>query len=140
MRISRVAALALGAGSFFLGILSEAQNATFVIGLAFEIAASVNLLVLFLSMYWHRLITWGAFLGGFLGLFTIVSLMMLGPTLWVTMRRWFPVNIRLRLLWQRRFPGFGFPPQPIVEWAPGLSTGSLPPSMSGPRLDLAHKD
>jgi cation/acetate symporter len=54
-----------------------------MVGLAFAIAASVNFPILFLSMYWRGLTTRGAAVGGFLGLATAVSLMILGPTVWV---------------------------------------------------------
>ncbi len=72
-----------GARAIFLGALFETQNVAFMVGLAFAIATSINSPVLFLSMYRRRLITWGAFLRGFLGLFTAVPLMILGPTAWV---------------------------------------------------------
>jgi cation/acetate symporter len=67
-----------------LGISFEKQNVAFMVGLAFSIAASCNFPVLILSMYWPRLTTRGAMVGGWLGLVTAVSLMVLGPTVWVT--------------------------------------------------------
>ena len=54
-----------------------------LLGLAFAIAASVNFPILFLSMYWRKLTTNGAFIGGSLGLITSVTCMILGPTIWV---------------------------------------------------------
>jgi cation/acetate symporter len=54
-----------------------------MVGLAFAIAASANFPVLFLSMYWQRLTTRGAMIGGWLGLLTAVSLVILGPIVWV---------------------------------------------------------
>ncbi len=64
-------------------LLAEKQNIAFMVGLAFSIAASCNFPVLFLSMYWSKLTTRGALLGGAMGLITAVSLMILGPTIWV---------------------------------------------------------
>jgi Na+(H+)/acetate symporter ActP len=55
----------------------------FVVGLAFAIAASANFPVLFLSMFWSKLTTRGAVLGGSLGLATAVMLVILGPIVWV---------------------------------------------------------
>ena len=66
-----------------LGILFEKQNIAFMVGLAFSIAASCNFPVLFLSMFWSRLTTRGAVYGGWLGLASAVTLMVLGPTVWV---------------------------------------------------------
>ena len=61
----------------------EQQNVAYMVGLAFAIAASVNFPILFLSMYWGRLTTRGAFVGGSAGLVTAIICMILGPTIWV---------------------------------------------------------
>ncbi len=54
-----------------------------MVGLAFAIAASANFPLLFLSIYWKKLTTRGAFIGGSLGLATAVILVILGPIVWV---------------------------------------------------------
>ena len=51
--------------------------------MAFAIAASANFPILFLSMYWKKLTTRGAVIGGSLGLATAVLLVILGPIVWV---------------------------------------------------------
>ena len=38
---------------------------------------------LFLSIYWRGLTTRGAFIGGFIGLITAVTLVIIGPIVWV---------------------------------------------------------
>mgnify|MGYP006201695211 FL=1 len=83
IRMSRIATVGLGVAAIFLGVQFEQQNVAYMVGLAFAIAASVNFPVLFLSMYWQRLTTRGAFIGGSIGLITAVSCMILGPTIWV---------------------------------------------------------
>ncbi|WP_017937762.1 cation acetate symporter [Zestomonas thermotolerans] len=83
LRVSKVTTLILGVLAIVLGIAFEKQNIAFMVGLAFSIAASCNFPVLILSMYWKRLTTRGAMLGGWLGLITAVALMVLGPTIWV---------------------------------------------------------
>jgi len=83
MRVSRITTSALGILAIFLGIAFEKQNIAFMVGLAFSIAASCNFPVLFLSLYWKKLTTRGALIGGSLGLLTAVVLMILGPTVWV---------------------------------------------------------
>ncbi|WCE08867.1 cation acetate symporter [Pseudomonas sp. JBR1] len=84
IRVSKITTVALGVVAIALGILFEKQNIAFMVGLAFSIAASCNFPVLLLSMYWKRLTTRGAMIGGWLGLITAVTLMVLGPTIWVT--------------------------------------------------------
>ncbi|MCD4865549.1 cation acetate symporter [Pseudomonas sp. PLB05] len=84
IRVSKMTTVALGVVAIALGILFEKQNIAFMVGLAFSIAASCNFPILLLSMYWKRLTTRGAMIGGWLGLITAVGLMVLGPTIWVT--------------------------------------------------------
>lgn len=84
LRVSKITTVCLGILAIGLGILFEKQNIAFMVGLAFSIAASCNFPVLFLSMYWKNLTTRGAMVGGWLGLITAVVLMVLGPTIWVT--------------------------------------------------------
>ncbi|MFT7859417.1 MAG: cation acetate symporter [Sulfurimonas sp.] len=83
MRVSKMATIVLGIVAIIMGIAFEKQNIAFVVGLAFAIAASANFPVLFLSMYWKKLTTRGAVIGGSLGLATAVVLVILGPIVWV---------------------------------------------------------
>lgn len=83
LRVSKITVLVLGIVAIALGILFEKQNIAFMVGLAFSIAASCNFPIILLSMYWSKLTTRGAMVGGWLGLLTAVFLMILGPTVWV---------------------------------------------------------
>ncbi|WP_252271205.1 cation acetate symporter [Pseudomonas subflava] len=83
LRVSKITTVILGVLAIGLGIAFEKQNIAFMVGLAFSIAASCNFPVLILSMYWKKLTTRGAMIGGWLGLITAVGLMILGPTIWV---------------------------------------------------------
>ena len=84
MRVSRFATLALGVIAITLGLAFENQNIAFMVGLAFGLASSVNFPVLILSIFWKGLTTRGAFIGGFAGLVSCVSFVVLGPTVWVS--------------------------------------------------------
>ena len=81
--ISKISTIFLGIIAIFLGILFEGQNVAFMVGMAFAIAASANFPVLFLSIYWRKLTTKGAFYGGFIGLITAIILVIIGPVIWV---------------------------------------------------------
>lgn len=81
--VSKITTVLLGIVAIGLGVLFEQQNIAFMVGLAFAIAASANFPVLFLSMFWRGLTTRGALIGGGLGLFTAVVLVILGPIVWV---------------------------------------------------------
>ena len=81
--VSRLSAVTLGCIAIFLGIIFEKQNVAFMVGLAFAVAASANFPILFLSMYWKRLTSQGALIGGGAGLFIATILVILGPAVWV---------------------------------------------------------
>ncbi|QFR48921.1 cation acetate symporter [Sulfurimonas lithotrophica] len=83
MQVSKMATIGLGIVAIIMGIAFEKQNIAFVVGLAFAIAASANFPVLMLSMYWKKLTTRGAVIGGSMGLATAVLLVILGPIVWV---------------------------------------------------------
>jgi cation/acetate symporter len=83
MRISRYATIGLGIAAIFLGIVFEKQNVAFMVGLAFAIAASANFPILFLSIYWKKLTTRGAVVGGWAGLLTATILVVISPVVWV---------------------------------------------------------
>jgi cation/acetate symporter len=83
MRVSRIATVALGVLAIVLGLAFEKQNVAYMVGLAFAVAASANFPVLLLNMYWKRLDTNGAVLGGALGLVSAVALTVLSPGIWV---------------------------------------------------------
>lgn len=78
--VARLAALAIGVAAVGLGTLFQDQNVAFLVGLAFAIAASANMPVLVLSLYWRRLNTTGAVSGILGGLFSCLLLVGLGPT------------------------------------------------------------
>jgi len=83
MRVSKIATVCLGLVAILLGITFEEQNIAFMVGLAFAIAASANFPILFLSIYWSKLTTRGAFVGGSMGLATAIILVLVGPIVWV---------------------------------------------------------
>ncbi|WP_271408034.1 cation acetate symporter [Pseudomonas sp. Q1-7] len=84
MRVSRLAVLGLGLLAITLGILFEQVNIAFLVGLTFGIAASANFPVLIMAMYWQGLTTRGAIWGGLSGLISALTLVILSPTVWVT--------------------------------------------------------
>ncbi|GGD32524.1 cation acetate symporter [Malaciobacter pacificus] len=83
VKISRITVVIVGIVGVILGIAFEQQNIAYMVGLAFGIAASANFPILFLSIYWRGLTTRGAFIGGFIGLITAVTLVIVGPIVWV---------------------------------------------------------
>lgn len=84
MKVSKRTVIIIGIVAVLLGFAFENQNIAFMVGLAFAIAASANFPILFLSIYWSKLTTRGAFIGGFMGLATAIVLVVLSKTVWVS--------------------------------------------------------
>lgn len=85
LRISRITTLVIGLSAMALAILLEGENVAVLALIALAIAASVNFPILFLSMYWSRFTTRGALAGGYAGLAVALILVLLGPTVWVSL-------------------------------------------------------
>jgi len=84
MQVSKMATIAIGVAAIFFGIAFEKQNIAFVVALAFTIAASANFPVLFMSIFWKKLTTRGAVIGGYIGLVSALILVILGPVVWTS--------------------------------------------------------
>lgn len=83
IKVTKRATIALGLLAILLGIIFEGQNVAFMVGLAFSIAASVNFPIILLCIYWRGLSTKGVFYGGLIGLFGVLGLVILSPSIWV---------------------------------------------------------
>ncbi|MCZ6618157.1 MAG: cation acetate symporter [Gammaproteobacteria bacterium] len=81
--VSRIATGFIGGLAIVLGIAFEGQNIAYLVALALTVAASANFPLLIYSMYWRGLTTRGALVGGWLGLLSAVSFVVLGPAVWV---------------------------------------------------------
>ena len=79
----RVAVVLMGGIAVVLSLPVENQNAAFLASVALGVAASVNFPVLVMSLFWRGLTTRGAVIGGFIGLITAVTCVVLGPAVWV---------------------------------------------------------
>jgi cation/acetate symporter len=84
VRLSKMAAVAIGLLAIFLGYIFEKQNVAFMVGLAFAIAASCNFPVLAMSVFWRGTTTRGALIGGFLGLLSATLMVIVSPQVWET--------------------------------------------------------
>lgn len=83
LRITKIATVCLGVVAILLGMAFEQMNVAFMAALAFGVAASANFPVLILSMYWRNLTTRGAMAGGYGGLISSVTLVVLSKSVWV---------------------------------------------------------
>ena len=78
--VARVTAFVVGAISIFLAIKLQTINVAFLVGLAFAVAASANLPVIVLSIFWKRFNTAGAVAGLAVGLVSSIVLIIVSPS------------------------------------------------------------
>jgi cation/acetate symporter len=81
VRVARITAFVVGAISIFLAIKLSSLNVAFLVGLAFAVAASANLPVIALSIFWKRFNTSGAVFGLGVGLVSSIVLIILSPSI-----------------------------------------------------------
>ncbi|MCP5091720.1 MAG: sodium/solute symporter [Gammaproteobacteria bacterium] len=84
VKVSRWATVVIGAMAIGLSVLFKNVNVAVLSTIALAIAASVNFPAIFLALYWKNLTTTGAVAGGLTGLVVVVVLIILGPTVWVS--------------------------------------------------------
>jgi cation/acetate symporter len=80
--VARVTAFVIGAVAMGIAIvLGKSANVAFLVALAFAVAASANLPVMLLSLFWKRFNTMGACLGLGVGLLGSLGLIIVGPSI-----------------------------------------------------------
>ncbi len=82
VRVSKMATVVLGIIAILLGIAFEKQNIAYLVALTFSVAASANFPILLMSIYYGKMTTRGALIGGWLGLISATVLVIIGPTVW----------------------------------------------------------
>ena len=83
VRVSKIAAIAIGIVAVLLAYSFESQNVAFMAGLALAVAASCNFPVLAMAIFWRGATTRGAVAGGLVGLTSSVLLVVFSRTVWV---------------------------------------------------------
>src|SRR3974390_307456 len=82
VRVARITAFAVGAVAIIIAIvLGPTFNVAFLVALAFAVAASANLPVIVLSIFWRRFNTAGAVAGLAVGLLSSIGLIIIGPSI-----------------------------------------------------------
>ena len=80
VHVARIAAFAIGAIAIAIAIVGGSDlNVSYMVGLAFAVAASANFPALLLALTWKRFNTTGAVTGVLLGVVSSVGLVLLGP-------------------------------------------------------------
>jgi cation/acetate symporter len=81
--VAKIAAVSIGALAIAIAIIGgEGLNVSFMVGLAFAVAASANFPALLLALTWRRFNTTGAVVGVLFGVISSVALVIISPTVW----------------------------------------------------------
>lgn len=78
----RLAAVVVGIIAIILGIVFKDQNVSFLVGLAFVIAASANLPAIIMLLFWKKTTSKGIAWGITVGMLTCLGMLMLSPTMY----------------------------------------------------------
>jgi cation/acetate symporter len=81
--VAKIAAFSIGAIAIVIAIVGgDSLNISFMVGLAFAVAASANFPALLLALTWRRFNTSGAVVGVLFGVISSVALVVISPTVW----------------------------------------------------------
>src|ERR1700754_4741784 len=81
--VARIAAFAIGVIAIIIAVIGGAGlNVSFMVGLAFAVAASANFPALLLALTWRRFNTTGAITGVVFGVVSSIALVIISPTVW----------------------------------------------------------
>ena len=83
LAVGRIAAVGIALVAIALGIVFKGQNISYMVSLAFAVAASANFPILVLAIYWSRLTTAGANAGMLVGTFVTLMLIIASPAIQV---------------------------------------------------------
>jgi cation/acetate symporter len=78
-RAARYAAVGISVAAILLALPAESFNVAFLVALAFAVAASANVPVILLTIFWKRFNTTGAVTGMLVGLISAIVLVILSP-------------------------------------------------------------
>jgi cation/acetate symporter len=81
--VARIAAASIGALAILIAIIGgEGLNVSFMVGLAFAVAASANFPALLMALIWPRFNTAGAVTGVLFGVISAIFLVVMSPGVW----------------------------------------------------------
>jgi cation/acetate symporter len=81
--VAKIAAVAIGAIAITIAVIGgEGLNVSFMVGLAFAVAASAIFPALLLALTWRRFNTSGAVTGVLFGTLSSIALVIISPTVW----------------------------------------------------------
>jgi cation/acetate symporter len=83
VRAGKLSAFGVGIFAIIIGIIMKGMNVSFLVGLAFAVAASANLPAILMILFWKKTTSTGVSSSIIIGIVSSVSLILLSPTMFV---------------------------------------------------------
>lgn len=82
VKAGKISAVVVGIIAIILGILFKGMNVSFLVGLAFAVAASANLPAIFMVLFWKKTSAMGVALSILVGMVSALGIILCSPSMW----------------------------------------------------------
>ncbi len=82
VKAGKMASIVVGVIAIVLGILFKGMNVSFLVGLAFAVAASANLPAIIMVLFWKKTTAKGVASSIMVGMITALTIILLSPSMW----------------------------------------------------------
>ncbi len=82
VKAGKISAVVVGIVAIILGILFKGMNVSFLVGLAFAVAASANLPAIFMVLFWKKTSAMGVALSIMVGMISALGIILCSPSMW----------------------------------------------------------
>ncbi len=82
VKAGKISAVIVGIIAIILGILFKGMNVSFLVGLAFAVAASANLPAIFMVLFWKKTSAMGVAASIMVGMITALGIILCSPSMW----------------------------------------------------------
>ncbi len=82
VRAGKISAICVGIVAIILGIMFKGMNVSFLVGLAFAVAASANLPAILMVIFWKKTSAMGVACSILVGMVTALGIILLSPSMW----------------------------------------------------------
>ena len=82
VKAGKISAVVVGIIAIILGIMFKGMNVSFLVGLAFAVAASANLPAIFMVLFWKKTSAMGVALSIMVGMISALGIILCSPSMW----------------------------------------------------------
>ena len=82
VKAGKISAVVVGIIAIILGIMFKGMNVSFLVGLAFAVAASANIPAIFMVLFWKKTSAMGVALSILVGMVSALGIILCSPSMW----------------------------------------------------------